>query len=126
MNAVAVSGNFLETLGVTPVLGRPVRRGDDAGAPWSIDIAYDVWQRHFQGDPSISDPSWARREGMVAFAGYPLVVKDRLLGVLAMFSQRPLSEAVVQTLGSVAGVIARLQKQWRKEPAGIPPQQTGS
>src|SRR5438477_951270 len=59
-----------------------------------------------QGDPSISDPSWARREGMVAFAGYPLLVKDRLLGVLAMFSQRPLSEAVVQTLGSVAGVIA--------------------
>jgi two-component system, sensor histidine kinase and response regulator len=59
-----------------------------------------------QGDPSISDPSWARREGMIAFAGYPLLVKDRLLGVLAMFSQRPLSEAVVQTLGSVAGVIA--------------------
>ena len=43
---------------------------------------------------------------MVAFAGYPLVVKDRLLGVLAMFSRRPLSEAVLQTLGSVAGVIA--------------------
>ena len=43
---------------------------------------------------------------MVAFAGYPLVVKDRLLGVLAMFSHRPLSEAVLQTLGSVAGVIA--------------------
>jgi PAS domain S-box-containing protein len=59
-----------------------------------------------QADPSISDPSWARREGMVAFAGYPLVVKDRLLGVLAMFSHRPLSEAVLQTLASVAGVIA--------------------
>jgi|GEM_PF-358008 len=59
-----------------------------------------------QGDPSISDKSWARREGMVAFAGYPLVVKDRLLGVLAMFSHRPVSEAVLQTLGSVAGVIA--------------------
>ena len=59
-----------------------------------------------QGDPHISDPDWARREGMIAFAGYPLVVKDRLLGVLAMFSRRPLSEAVLQTLGSVAGVIA--------------------
>ena len=57
-------------------------------------------------DPRISDPDWARREGMVAFAGYPLLVKDRLLGVLGMFSRRPLSEAVLQTLGSVAGVIA--------------------
>ncbi|HEX7200188.1 MAG TPA: PAS domain S-box protein, partial [Dongiaceae bacterium] len=57
-------------------------------------------------DPRISDPDWARREGMVAFAGFPLVVMDRLLGVLAMFSRRPLSEAVLQTLESVAGVIA--------------------
>ena len=59
-----------------------------------------------QGDPRISDPDWARREGMVAFAGFPLVVKDRLMGVLAMFARRPLSEAVLQTVGSVAGVIA--------------------
>jgi PAS domain S-box-containing protein len=57
-------------------------------------------------DPRISDPDWARREGMVAFAGFPLVVKDRLLGVLAMFSRRSLSDAVLQTLGSVAGVVA--------------------
>src|SRR5262249_18641056 len=49
---------------------------------------------------------WARREGMVAFAGFPLGVKDRLLGVLAMFSRRPLSGAVLQALESVAGVIA--------------------
>ena len=57
-------------------------------------------------DPRISDPDWARREGMAAFAGYPLVVKDRLLGVLGMFSRRPMSEAVLQTLGSMADVIA--------------------
>jgi signal transduction histidine kinase/DNA-binding response OmpR family regulator/HPt (histidine-containing phosphotransfer) domain-containing protein len=57
-------------------------------------------------DPCISDPGWARREGMVAFAGFPLVVKDRLLGVLGMFARRPLSGAVLQALESVAGVIA--------------------
>jgi two-component system, sensor histidine kinase and response regulator len=59
-----------------------------------------------QGDPGINNQEWARREGMVAFAGFPLVVKDRLLGVLAMFSRNPLSEAVLQTLESVAGLIA--------------------
>lgn len=34
------------------------------------------------GDPNVSDPEWARREGMRAFAGYPLMVGDDLVGVL--------------------------------------------
>src|SRR6516225_7774685 len=59
-----------------------------------------------QSNPNISDPDWARREGMVAFAGFPLLVNDRLLGVLGMFSRKPLSEAVLQALESVAGLIA--------------------
>ncbi len=58
------------------------------------------------GDARISDPEWARSEGMVGFAGYPLVVEDRLRGVLAIFSRGPLAEAVIQALGSVADVIA--------------------
>ncbi|WP_422922921.1 response regulator [Singulisphaera sp. PoT] len=57
-------------------------------------------------EPLISDPEWARREGMVGFAGFPLVVGDRLTGVLALFSRQPFSEAVIQTLDSLAGVIA--------------------
>jgi signal transduction histidine kinase/CheY-like chemotaxis protein len=65
-----------------------------------------VLTNEVQTDPCISDPSWARREGMVAFAGYPLVVKDRRLGVLAVFSRRALSETVLRTLEGVAGVIA--------------------
>ncbi len=43
-------------------------------------------------DPEISDPAWAAREGMVAFAGYPLLVDERLVGVLAMFARQPLAE----------------------------------
>jgi PAS domain S-box-containing protein len=65
-----------------------------------------VLTNEVQSDECISDPGWARREGMVAFAGFPLVVKDRPLGVLGMFSRRPLSRAVLQALESVAGVIA--------------------
>jgi len=57
-------------------------------------------------DPHISDPEWARREGMVGFAGFPLVVKDRVMGVLAVFSRKPLSDAVLETLRSLASVIA--------------------
>ena len=54
------------------------------------------------GDPRVGDQEWARREGMVSFAGYPLVVDERLVGVLAMFARQPLSEAVLQTLGSIS------------------------
>src|SRR5262249_38379319 len=65
-----------------------------------------VLTNEVQDDPCISDPDWARREDMVGFAGFPLVVKDRLMGVLGMFSRRPQSEAVLHVLESVASVIA--------------------
>ena len=57
-------------------------------------------------DPRVSDRGWAQREGMVAFAGYPLLVDDRLVGVMAMFARQPLSDATVEALASVANGIA--------------------
>ena len=47
-----------------------------------------------------------RREGMVAFAGYPLVVDDRLVGVMAMFARHTLTEATLDAMASVADEIA--------------------
>src|SRR2546428_8207098 len=58
------------------------------------------------GDPQVHDQEWAQREGMVAFAGYPLVVQDRVLGVMAMFARHPLSEFVPKALASVASGLA--------------------
>jgi len=57
-------------------------------------------------DPRVSDHEWARREGMVAFAGYPLLVEDCLVGVMAMFARQPLSEATLDAMASVANGIA--------------------
>ncbi|MBI1790298.1 MAG: CHASE3 domain-containing protein [Acidobacteria bacterium] len=57
------------------------------------------------GDPRVGDQEWARREGMVAFAGYPLIVEERVVGVLAMFARQPLSQGVLQSMGSVANGI---------------------
>ncbi len=58
------------------------------------------------GDPRVVDQDWARREGMVAFAGRPLIVEDGLLGVVAMFARHPLSDATLAALGSAADAIA--------------------
>lgn len=57
-------------------------------------------------DPQISDPAWAQREGMVAFAGYPLIVDEQVVGVMALFARHPLPEATLQTMGAIANEIA--------------------
>lgn len=49
-------------------------------------------------DPRVGDKDWARREGMVAFAGYPLLVEGRLVGVIAMFAYKKLSASVLEAL----------------------------
>lgn len=59
-----------------------------------------------QNDSRISDPEWARREGMTAFAGYPLLVEDKLVGVMALFARHSLDSHVLQALGAVAQSIA--------------------
>jgi two-component system, sensor histidine kinase and response regulator len=66
-------------------------------------------------DSQVSDKEWARREGMVAFAGYPLMVEDRVLGVAAAFARHPFSEATMQALATVAGGIAQFIRRKRVE-----------
>lgn len=59
-----------------------------------------------QTDPRVRDKEWAKREGMVGFAGYPLIFDDRLLGVIAMFSRQELSASILQELSFVANEIS--------------------
>jgi PAS domain S-box-containing protein len=58
------------------------------------------------GDPRVNQQEWARQEGMVAFAGYPLIVDDRVIGVMAMFARHPLTDASLEAMASVANGIA--------------------
>ena len=58
------------------------------------------------GDTRVSDQAWARREGLVSFAGFPLIVSGRLVGVVAMFAREPLTELTLEGLAAVADTIA--------------------
>ena len=58
-------------------------------------------------DPRISDKAWAATEGIVSFAGYPLLVGSRTLGVIAMFSRKPLATGTPEALASIADLIAQ-------------------
>ena len=65
--------------------------------------------------PGIHDKTWAKKEGMVAFAGYPLVVDDRTVGVMAVFSRTPLATAILETVASAADSIAQGIERKRAE-----------
>jgi PAS domain S-box-containing protein len=57
-------------------------------------------------DPRVGDREWAQREGLVAFAGYPLVVGDDLVGVIALFARAPLEDDVIGALAAVSDSLA--------------------
>jgi PAS domain S-box-containing protein len=57
-------------------------------------------------DPQISDREWAKREGMKSFAGHPLMIKDRVVGVMGMFSRNHLELITLKVLSSVADELA--------------------
>jgi|GEM_PF-15459 len=67
-------------------------------------------------DPHISDRIWVREEGIVAFAGYPLMLEDQLLGVMAVFACQPLSQKTLEAMGSVANEIAvGIDRKWSEQ-----------
>lgn len=68
-------------------------------------------------DPRISDREWARREGVIAFAGYPLIVDDRVVGVMALFSEKPFSQSALRALASAADSVALGIERKRAEQA---------
>ena len=60
-----------------------------------------------QSDDRVSDKDWAQREGMISFAGYPLLVEGRTVGVIAMFARQCLELDTIEALESVAPIIAQ-------------------
>jgi signal transduction histidine kinase len=76
----------------------------DGGAVMTNDVVHD---------PRIDDPEWARTAGIVAFAGHPLVVDGRTVGVMALFSRAALGTPVIAHLGSVADAIAQFVARGR-------------
>lgn len=70
---------------------------------------------HVQTDERVSDKEWAQREGMISFAGYPLLVEGRTVGVMAMFARHSLDQDAIEALENVAPVIAQGIERKRTE-----------
>lgn len=70
-----------------------------------------------ENDPRIRDKEWARTEKIISFAGYPLVVEDRTVGAMGMFSRSPLTQSTLDTLAFIASSIAQGIERKRAEEA---------
>jgi len=57
-------------------------------------------------DAWVTDKEWAKRQGLTAFAGYPLLVENNLVGVMAMFAYKPISEYRLQGIALIAHTVA--------------------
>jgi signal transduction histidine kinase len=68
-------------------------------------------------DPHPGYRAWVQRHGVVAFAGQPLLVEGRLVGVMAIFAPACLSVATLTALASVSDAIALTIERRRAEDA---------
>ena len=57
-------------------------------------------------DPLLPRYEWLQRSGATSFAGYPLTVGERLVGVLEVFAAEPLPEEAQTVIGAAADTIA--------------------
>jgi hypothetical protein len=62
-------------------------------------------------DLRVTDHAWAKRESMQAFAEFPLIAKDRLVGVL--FSRNVLEDSVIEELLPLAEALSQFLERHR-------------
>ncbi len=57
-------------------------------------------------DKHVGGSDWLRRERIISFAGYPLRVQNQIVGVMAMYSRRPLDHDVLNALSTSVDAMA--------------------
>lgn len=81
---------------------------------------------HLAEEAWVKDRDWAIAQQITGFAGYPLTVGDRVLGVLAVFSRRPLSPEFLEVLQCLCTTVTvalegALAHQRQTQISDIPP-----
>lgn len=69
-------------------------------------------------EPWVKDRAWAIANGIQGFAGYPLTVGDRVVGVLATFSRTPMAREFLEVLQSFCitiAVVLKMAIQYQQE-----------
>ncbi|WP_447978383.1 ATP-binding protein [Candidatus Nitrospira bockiana] len=70
-----------------------------------------------QEESWVRNPQWVAREHLRAFAGYPLVAQDKVVGVLALFARHELGPRTLDELAGIAANLAQCIVRSRTEEA---------
>jgi PAS domain S-box-containing protein len=73
--------------------------------------------KQLAGDPRMPDQEWLQRQSVVSFAACPLLLGDKLTGLMTLFTAQPLTEQIFQEVGSVANGISLCIEQKRSAEA---------
>ena len=73
--------------------------------------------KQLEGDELMSDQDWVKANSAVSFAACPLILEDKLVGMMTLFTCHPLTEHIIQEMGSVANGISLCIEQKRSAEA---------
>ncbi len=109
--AAATAGAIFETYPSLPQL--PAIKIDPAQAAAGKPIVI----RQLLGAERMINAEWIKRGGLVAYAAYPLVLEEKLVGLMSIFTRNALSEQIGEEMRSVANGIALCMDRKRSEQA---------
>jgi len=66
-------------------------------------------------DPLFGNSEWALNEGLVGYAGYPMISRGRPTGVMSLFSRRPLAGGILGALSVASSNLALLVERSHTE-----------
>ncbi len=73
--------------------------------------------KQLSGDERIADQEWVKAHGVTAFAASPLILEDKLVGLMTVFTRHGLTDHIIQEMGSVANGISLCIEQKRSAEA---------
>jgi predicted permease len=103
-----VSGNYFASLGVAPLLGRPIVADDDTagGAPAAV-ISYQFWERAFGRNPSVIGKTLYVNRSPCVVVG---VTPREFIGT--SFGGLSLSDDITLPLGAIKAMNMRGRNRW--------------
>jgi len=122
----AVSGNTLELLGASAMLGRTLSAADDQ-RPDVVVLAFDTWRRHFDGDPNIIGRVIEFRAGGITQAAPRLLTVIGVMPPSFRYGRDFLTPIVLDPTRPIGvGMLARLAPGVSREDATVEANQIGA
>ena len=81
--------------------------------PGSWSQGKPVLIKQLRKDERLQNLNWLATSSAVSFAAYPLILEDKLVGLMSLIANHPFSEQICQEMGSVANGIALCIEQKR-------------